>query len=151
MAHQESVLSPETDLLILAPARPYTALLMTLCWEVCMSRIFGSCVCRAGTGNSQSSTAGRLKCKVFSVRMKPRDDKRPQRAESHKHWSSFSDSIIAELSSGGRIIRGWCRSNEGQLSEDTTGRGHFIDQGNWFQQTGETKERKKKQILACSM
>lgn len=39
MAHQESVLSPETDLLILMPARPYTALLMTLCCEcVCTVR-----------------------------------------------------------------------------------------------------------------
>lgn len=33
MAHQESVLSPETDLLIQTPARPYTAPLMILVCE----------------------------------------------------------------------------------------------------------------------
>lgn len=39
MAHQESVLSPETDLLILSPVRPYTALLMTLCCKCVRAHI----------------------------------------------------------------------------------------------------------------
>lgn len=42
MAHQESVLSPETDLLILVSARPYTALLMTLCHECAKAHIHES-------------------------------------------------------------------------------------------------------------
>lgn len=52
MAHQESVLSPVTDLLILVFARPYTALLMTCvrgyihdCVRMCLRILTAFCIC----------------------------------------------------------------------------------------------------------
>lgn len=45
MAHQESVLSPETDLFILMPARSYTASMMTLYKSVYENAFLSMCAC----------------------------------------------------------------------------------------------------------
>lgn len=45
MAHQESVLSSETDILILMSARPYTAITMTLCKSVYENAFLSLCAC----------------------------------------------------------------------------------------------------------